>query len=80
MTQTHLLFFDVCKYCELFVDELGSSNGMSCFISIICCEVVIFAGVEDDTTVSDDYSGHILVNQCSLHVDISEQNAVDCVV
>ena len=80
MTKTHLVFRNVSKYCELFVDKLGSCYCVSCFDCVIRCKVVVFAGVKDNSAVSDDYSGHELVNQCSLHVDVSEQDAVDCVV
>ena len=80
MAETHLIFRDVSEYSELFIDELGSCYCMSCFDGIVCCEVVVFTGVEDDTAVADDNSGHELVNQRSLHVDISEEDAVDSVV
>ena len=80
MAQTHLLFRNVCQNRKLFVDELGSSYSVCSFDCIICGQVVIFTGVEDNTAVTDDDSGHVLVNQSSLHVDVSEQDAVDCVV
>ena len=80
MSETHLSLRDVSEYCELFVDELGSSYSVSGFDSIICGEVVILAGVEDDSAVSDDYTGHELVYQSSLHIDVSEKNSVNSVV
>ena len=80
MAQTHLLFLDVSQYGELLVDELGRQYGVSVLVCIVCGQVVVLAGVEDDIGITDDNSGEVLVDQCSLHVDISEQDPVDSVI
>ena len=80
VAQTHLLFGNVCQHCKLLVDELRCRYRVRCFDSIVGREVIILAGVEDDAAVADDYAGHVLIDQRSLHVDVSEQDAVDGVV
>ena len=80
VAQTHLPFLDVGQNSELFVDHLGSQNGVRRFDRVVGRQVVIFAGVEDNAAVADDDSGEELVYNGSLHVDVAEQNAVQGVV
>ena len=43
-------------------------------------EVVVLAGVDDYTCEAVDDAAHELVHECALHVDVAEQDAVECVV
>ena len=64
----------------LLVDELRNGYCVCGIKGIVRGQVVIFPGVEDDAAVTDDDSGEELVDECPLHVDISEEDAIEGIV
>ena len=53
---------------------------MGLFVGVGGGQVVVLAGIDDDAGKAVDDTAEVLVNQRALHVDVAEQDAVQCVV
>ena len=80
MAQTHLLLTHAGTQSESLVQELRSQNGMSAGDSIVGGQIVVLTGIDDNAGITIDDTREVLVNDGTLHVDVTEQDAVQRVV
>ena len=80
VSQTHLLLRQTGDQRQLLVDQVGSQHGVGLLDGIGRGQVVVLTRVDDYTGESVDYTRHELVDERTLHVDIAEQDTVECVV
>ena len=80
MTQTHLLLGQACHEGQLLVDEVRSQHRVRSLDGIGGSQVVVLASVDDNSGKAIDDAAHVLIDERALHVDVTEQDAVECVV
>src|SRR5690554_8193890 len=80
MAQSNLPGLKTSGQSQLLIDELRSGNGVGLLHCIGCGEVIVLTSVYDYSRIGIYYPGKVLVNQGSLHIDITEQTAVQSIV
>ena len=80
VSESHLLLRQTGDEGQLLVDDIGGKHGMCSFDGIGCGQVVVLAGIDDDSCKSVDDPREELVNESPLHVDVPEEDTVEGVV